>query len=186
MPAVESRAAPEDESGRFGYHLPGFVSVEHAIATAWHERAPGSRCHAYVLDPSVEMHASNIAWREPDVVLLDDVVGDETWEPLQWTIGKVPCNGLGFELSSRGRLRHGEHVTRGVAAQRVLDVDETRLEDLDGDRRVVACARREAARAAGRGRRLRGLHPRSRAASLRGFATKAAPVKPRGAAPPAV
>ena len=69
----------EDESGRFGYHLPGFVSVEHAIATAWHERAPGSRCHAYVLDPSVEVHASNIAWREPDVVLLDDVVGEERW-----------------------------------------------------------------------------------------------------------
>ena len=84
----------EDESGRFGYALPGFVSVETAIATAWHPRAPGSRRHAVVLDPHAELHASNVAWREPEVVLDGDDHADETWQPLTWRIGIASCDGL--------------------------------------------------------------------------------------------
>ena len=90
----------QDENGRFGYALPGFVSIETAIATAWHPRAPGSRRHAVVLDPSVEVHASNVAWRDPEVVLESDDEG-ETWQPLRWRIGMVSCEGLGFEISSQ-------------------------------------------------------------------------------------
>ena len=70
-----------------------------------------------MIDPSAELHASNVAWREPEVVLEGDDEGDgETWSPLRWRIGVVACDGLGFEISIRGRLRHGEHVTRGFAA----------------------------------------------------------------------
>ena len=105
----------EPESGRFGYHLPGFVAIETALATAFHPRAPGSRRRAYVLDPSAELHASNVAWRDPEVVVLDDD-DDETWQPLRWRIGIASCDGLGFDISSRGRLRHGRAVTRGFAA----------------------------------------------------------------------
>ena len=111
--------AQDPESGRFGYNLSGcgFVGVETAIATAFHPRAPGSRRRAYVLDASVELSVSNVAWREPEVLLEGDDEGDdETWEPLVWRIGMSACDGLGFEISSLGRLRHGTHVTKGFAA----------------------------------------------------------------------
>ena len=110
--------ATDSESGRrLGYHFHGgFVSVETAIATAWHPRAPDARGRAVVLDPSREVHVDNVAWRDPEVVTLDDDdEEEETWEPLRWTIGPLSCDGLGLEISSRGRLRYGDRVTRGFA-----------------------------------------------------------------------
>jgi hypothetical protein len=98
--------ASDPVSGRFGYLLPGFVALETALATAWHPRAPGSRGRAYVIDPSAEVDVFNVAWREPEVVLEDEEeVEAETWQPLRWSIGVASCDGLGFQLSSLGRLR---------------------------------------------------------------------------------
>lgn len=102
----------DDDTGRWGYHVPAFATVEHAIALAWRARAPDSRARVRTLDARQPPSADNVVWGEEEREL-ESCAPPETWSKLEWSIGLVPCDGR-YEISSKGRLRapHGA-VTRG-------------------------------------------------------------------------
>ena len=102
---------------RMGIHIPnaGWMSIETAIATAWLHRAPRSRAHARLVDPSMP-DVRGIVWNEPE--WNPEGRGDfegERWKPLRWRCGQVECDTT-YDISNLGRLRSGDRVTRGFAA----------------------------------------------------------------------
>lgn len=106
----------QETQSRLGLPLPsGWMSTETAIATAWLHRAPESRAYVKVLNPS-EATLPNLRWgeeeRDPEAL---DIEG-ETWSPLRWHCGQIPCDAR-YHISSHGRLKNprGE-ATRGFAA----------------------------------------------------------------------
>ena len=111
--------AEEPYSGRLGYHIPAWTSIEQIIASAWRARVPGSRAHARLIDPRQPPTSDNVAWGEEErnEPLVDT---HETWAPLSWTIGPAVCDSR-YQISSRGRLRspYTNEATAGFAAHGV-------------------------------------------------------------------
>ena len=106
----------EYSQARLGLHLAsGWTSVESLIATAWLHRKAGSRAYVKVLDPS-NPTLPNLQWGEPEVHPEAGNYEGETWAPLRWECGRIPCDAR-YRISSHGRLMNptGE-VTRGFAA----------------------------------------------------------------------
>ena len=113
-------ASLDGEGTRLGYALAtGWMSVETALATAWLHRAPDSTARARVVDPSLEVDVTNVAWNEGEEEPEEDPEGrgfrGEAWEQLRWSCGLAECTG--YEISSHGRLRNRRgKMTRGFAA----------------------------------------------------------------------
>ena len=101
----------EDAEGALGYHIHGLVPLARAIARAWlHGSGPVFHVEGEPLD------VMNVTFtkEEEAVVALDDE--EETWRPLRWACGLVPCPN-GYHISSLGRLRSPQgEATYGFAA----------------------------------------------------------------------
>ena len=105
-----------NETGRMGLYLEWFHSIEHCIALAWLRRKPGSIA-GVIRTLGRDLHARYLSWADGGDVEDDDEAGlldGETWRPLRWYIGVVPCDEA-YMISSRGRLRspHTDKTTRG-------------------------------------------------------------------------
>ena len=109
-----------DQAGeRMGIHLPqGWTSIETCIATAWLHRAPGSKSHVRVVDPT-KQDVTGIEWGEDetDPEGEQDSFRGEKWSPLRWHCGQAECDSR-YKISTQGRLfsPHTGKVTRGFAA----------------------------------------------------------------------
>ena len=108
--------ALDAEQRRLGIHTAhGWLSVQNAIATAWLHRAPGSKAHVVITDPSRPIDVRNLRWgdeEEEDLELEDD----NTWAPLDWHCGLAPCDAR-YQISPRGLLKSPDgRVTRGFYA----------------------------------------------------------------------
>jgi hypothetical protein len=104
-----------ESSGRVGFALSTWASVEACVAKAWLHKAPGSKAHVRILDPANALDVRNIAWNEPEH---DSEGGDftgERWKPLRWYCGMVECD-VRYQISSHGRLKNPQGgITRGFA-----------------------------------------------------------------------
>ena len=99
----EMELAYDAEGTRLGVHVQqGWLSIEQAIATAWLHRAPNSRAWVRVLRPGRPIDVRNLAWGEPDTAP-EAGADDETWAPLQWSIGLMKCDAR-YKISTHGRL----------------------------------------------------------------------------------
>ena len=104
------------EQTRLGIHLAaGWRSIETAVATAWLHREPGSWAHVRAFTPG-DCHVDNLTWNEPELDAERFTPDAETWSPLRWECGIVPCDTT-YQISSCARLRSPSGaVTRGFAA----------------------------------------------------------------------
>jgi hypothetical protein len=107
--------AEDIESGRMGLHVSGhWTPLETCIALAWRRRHPESTAPAIRDGKRRSLSASSVRWpmeEEGD----DDGPINETWRPLSTRIGVVSTAGLGYQISSAGRLKNPSgDVTRGA------------------------------------------------------------------------
>ena len=120
-----------DESGRPGYYLEWWMSLERVIALAWLYRAPDS---SNVVEEKIEvelvkrrktsdeedggLHARRLEWaesEEPDNEG-DERIEGEKWKALSWWCGVIKCDSR-YKISTQGRLKspYTGRVTRGFA-----------------------------------------------------------------------
>ena len=103
----------DDATGRVGFILDHFITVEQAILLAWKHRAPESATRAVYTRGNVPAHADYLEWREEGSNEEDGEYADETWKRLDWRIGIVHCS-RDYYISNKGRLRNPDgQVTRG-------------------------------------------------------------------------
>ena len=121
--------AMEETSGRIGYYLSWWTSIEMVIALAWRRRAVDSPSRVWL--EGNDLHARWIHWSEEEEDIEEDVrvqLQGETWKKLRWACGIVPCP-EGYSISSQGRLKNpsGE-ITAGSWFQAL----ETRMASIRG------------------------------------------------------
>ena len=111
--------ALQEETGRMGLYITGkFVPIETIIASAWRMRAPNSNAPVERVGPRRQITAKHLRWGDEEEADDDDQspIQGETWSPLKCKCGIVPCNGRGYDISNKGRLRNAEgRITRGIA-----------------------------------------------------------------------
>jgi hypothetical protein len=94
--------------GRAGFSTKeGWKDVDRCVATAWLRRAPGGsselREKVFLVGRDAEgTRAEQLAWLEAEDA--EPAVRRETWRPLHWRCGVVPCDPR-YQVSNRGRLR---------------------------------------------------------------------------------
>ena len=117
-----------DEEGRIGYHLEWWTSADRCVALAWLRRAENG---SSLIQEKVTVRlvgddaakASERGSRVDSIEWADGEAGDEsgessvpgeTWKPLKWSCGLIPCDG-GYRVSNYGRLwsPHTRTVTSG-------------------------------------------------------------------------
>ena len=106
----------DDETGRMGVILEWRIPLQTAMAMAWRRRAHSSTARAR-LEEGKPLKARYVSWREEEEDEDTHWQGETwNWKPLSWRCGVVPCDGLGYELSSLGRLKNKDGaVTRGFS-----------------------------------------------------------------------
>ena len=108
----------EPESGRMGLSVgTHWAPLETCIALAWRHRHPESSAPALREGRQRELSARSIRWPQEEEEEEGGPIEGETWKPLAVRIGVVPTTGLGYQISTIGRLKNpsGE-VTRGFWA----------------------------------------------------------------------
>ena len=117
----------DDESGRLGVYLTSWTSREMVIALAWRHRAVDSPARVVTLRDG-DVQAQWIRWREEEDGVEDGAIQGETFKPLRWRCGNVPCP-KGYFISSQGRLKAPSgDVTAGFWVQGL----ETRMASVRG------------------------------------------------------
>jgi hypothetical protein len=104
----------DPESGRLGLNINNhWTPLESCIALAWRKRHPQSSAPAVRGGKRRRLHAKAITWpkeEESDGEESDD----ETWSDLDVRIGVTSTRGLGYRISSCGRLMSPQGlITRG-------------------------------------------------------------------------
>jgi hypothetical protein len=113
--------AIDDESGKVGFFIEWFISVERAIASAWLRRGQNSNWTIH-RRPGTEDRppkASNLAWTQMEMEEEEnEPLPGEIFKPMRGSykffIGAVPVNPM-YEISNKGRLRSPftGKITRG-------------------------------------------------------------------------
>ena len=107
----------ERESGRMGLSVGRhWTPLETCIALAWRHRHPESPAPALREGRQRKLSARSIWWPQEEGEKEDGgPIEGETWKPLAVRIGAVPTAGLGYQISTLGRLRNPSgDVTRGI------------------------------------------------------------------------
>ena len=95
-----------DEGGRLGVFLEWWTSLEIVVGLAWRHRAPDSASRV-TLQAGKELHAKYVRWQEEEDPCEQGRIKGESWKPLKWRCGVVPCPN-GYDISDEGRLRGPE------------------------------------------------------------------------------
>lgn len=112
--AEEGTELTLSDTGSLGVSVDGnWLTLPFVIALAWLPREPESPSSVHVRDERLE--ASHIRWEQPEEVVEEPTaLKGEKWKPLRWRIGAISCDGKGYEISNRRRLRNARgEVTRG-------------------------------------------------------------------------
>ena len=113
--ASEPQPTSEElETGRLGLYVNNhWTPLETAIALAWRKRHPESRAPAVRGGKRRRLTAKSISWpKEEDSD--SEELDDETWSDLDVRIGVLSTSGLGYKISSHGRLQSPQGlITRG-------------------------------------------------------------------------
>ena len=113
--------AIDDESGKVGFFIEWFISVERAIASAWLRRGQNSNwtIHRRPGTEDKPPKASNLAWTQMEMEEEEnEPLPGEIFKPMRgsykFSIGAVPVNPM-YEVSNKGRLRSPftGKITRG-------------------------------------------------------------------------
>jgi hypothetical protein len=103
------------DSDQFGITNPSFVPELSMIALAWrHRKQNRGPARAQLIDPSGDVHADNVQWKDEDDAPESGDFSGETWRDLEWGSG-VQTAPRGYRISSRGRLYspYSRQLTRG-------------------------------------------------------------------------
>ena len=114
------QATMDFATGRMGFFLDHWISVERAIALAWLHRAPGGGCTLYddvdivLVGAESKAPTLSIAWKDGEAAERAAPIEGERWRALKWRCGLAPCP-AGYHISTEGRLRSPQgRVTRGL------------------------------------------------------------------------
>ena len=124
--------------GKMGVVLKHWVPLETAICIGWRRRKPDSTKRVQ-LQEGKPVRARYLRWGDEEEEEKEEHIAGETWKPLRWRCGVVPCDGLGYKVSNHGRLMNPEGaVTRGFAygGRRWAAVRDVGLVDLHAAARL--------------------------------------------------
>ena len=100
------------ETGRVGLNLPYFIPVDTLICMAWRSREPYSQTKVHVL-PGREPNAKHLRWESEERGNDEVLLGEESWKPLTWKCGNVPCDRR-YQISSHFSLKSPDgRITSG-------------------------------------------------------------------------